>query len=337
MVAMAGNAQQKRKLLVLRDIFERFTDEEHPLSAAELGHALEKAGIAAGRKSIYHDIEVLRLQGMDILNVFVPKRGYYLATRPFETPQVRLLMDAVRTANFITSKKSRELIDRLGGLVSEHQREKISSQIYIDDSHKQVNEEIYYSIDAASEAIARGRKISLVYCRRQMDEQGGICMQSREFKISPYALMWSKDHYYLIGNHEKYDNLMHLRVDRMKKVVVLEETVRSFEEVCEYRGFFDTADYASKIFHAFGGEVEQVELRCHNSFLEEMFDCFGCELSLRQSGEEHFTFRIPVVVSDGFIGTLLSFGDKVEVLTPRSVRQRMIDALSSLAKQYNIY
>lgn len=334
---MAGNAQQKRKLLMLREILERFSDEEHPLSAAELGRALEKAGITANRKSIYSDIEVLRSQGMDILNVFVPKRGYYLATRSFEIPQVRLLMDAVRTANFITPKKSRELIDRLGGLVSEYQKENIKRQIYIDDSHKQANEEIYYSIDAASEAIARGQKISFFYCRRQMDEQGGVCMHSRKFKVSPYALMWSDDHYYLIGNHEKYDNLMHLRVDRMKKVVRLEEAARSFEEVSEYRGFFDTADYAAKIFHAFGGEIEQVELRCHNSFLEQMLDCFGGEFSLRQSGEEHFTFRIPVVVSDGFIGTILSFGDKVEVLTPRSVRQRVINSLAPLVKQYNMY
>ena len=139
---MAGNAQQKRKLLVLKEILERFTDEEHPLSAAELGQALEGFGIRANRKSIYSDIEVLRSDGMDILNVYLPKRGYYLATRTFELPQVRLLMDAVRTANFITPKKSRELIGLLGGLVSEHQTKKIQSQIYIDDSHKQVNEEI---------------------------------------------------------------------------------------------------------------------------------------------------------------------------------------------------
>ena len=333
---MAGNAQQKRKLLVLREIFERYTDEEHPMSAVELGRALEQAGIAANRKSIYSDIEVLRAQGMDILNVYVPKRGYYLAARSFEVPQVRLLMDAVRTANFITPKKSRELIDRLGGLVSEHQRKHLENQIYIDDSHKQDNEEIYYCIDAASEAIAHRQKISFAYHRRRMDEQGGVGVQEKEFKISPYALMWSNDHYYLIGNNEKYDNLMHLRVDRMKKVTRLAEAARSFEEVCEYRGFFDTADYASKIFHAFGGEVEQVELRCHNSFLEEMLDCFGAGLQLRRSGEDYFTFRVPVVVSDGFIGTILSFGDKVEVLTPRSVRQRVMDSLMPLAKRYGL-
>ena len=333
---MAGNAQQKRKLLVLKDILERYSDEEHPLTAAELGERLEQCGISADRKSIYSDIEVLRSQGMDILNVFVPKRGYYLASRPFEVPQVRLLMDAVRAAGFITAKKSRELIDRLGGLVSEYQRGQISSQIYMDNAHKHENEEIYYSIDAAIDAIARKRKIQLVYSRRQMDEHGGVCLHSREFIVSPYAMMWSNDHYYLIGNHEKYDNLMHLRMDRMKKVTVIEQAARSFEEVCEYRGYFDTADYASKIFHAFGGEVEQVELRCHRDFLEEMLDCFGSDLTLKPSGEDHFTFRVPVVVSDGFIGTILGFGDKVEVLTPRSVRRKVIDALAPMIKQYGL-
>ena len=117
---MAGNAQQKRKLLVLREILERYTDEEHPMSAAKLGQALERVGIASNRKSIYSDIEVLRSYGMDILKVYAPKRGYYLAARPFEVPQVRLLMDAVRTANFITPKKSRELIDRLGEIGRAH-------------------------------------------------------------------------------------------------------------------------------------------------------------------------------------------------------------------------
>ena len=331
---MAGNAQQKQKLLVLREIFERCTDEDHPLSAAELGRLLEQTGISADRKSIYSDIEVLRRHGMDILNVYLPKRGYYLASRSFELPQVRLLMDAVRTADFITPKKSRELLGKLGDLVSEHQREKIRRQIYIDDSHKQTNEEIYYSIDAAVEAIARKKKISLVYQRRRRDESGRVCIKSRSFKISPYALMWDDDHYYLIGNHEKYDNLMHLRMDRMKKVTVLEEPARNFEEVCEYRGYFDTADYASKIFHAFGGQTEQVEIRCHNEFLEQMLDCFGSDLLIRPSGEDHFAFSVSAVVSEGFIGTVLSFGDKIEVLSPRWVRRRVAETVASTAKKY---
>ena len=195
----------------------------------------------------------------------------------------------------------------------------------MDNARKHDNQEIYYSIDAAIvNAIARKGKIQLIYSRRQMDEHGGVCLHSREFIVSPYAMMWSNDHYYLIGNHEKYDNLMHLRMDRMKKVTVIEQAAtRSFEEVCEYRGYFDTADYASKIFHAFGGEVEQVELRCHRDFLEEMLDCFGSDPHSRSpAGRIILPSGCRWWSSDGFIGTILGFGDKVEVLTPRSVRQR---------------
>lgn len=331
---MAGNAKQKLKLLYLQAILREKSDEKHPLSSADLGRELEKVGIQAQRKSIYSDIDVLRSFGMDILNVTQPKRGYYLATRGFELPQVRLLMDAVRAADFITEKKSKELIHCLSSLVSEHQGGEIQRQIYINGSHKHTNEEIYYSIDAVSDAIAKGKKIELLYHRRQLDEQGGICVQSKEFTISPYALMWMDDHYYLVGNHEKYSNLMHLRIDRMKKVTVLDDPARSFEEVCEYRGFFDTADYASKIFHAFGGETELVELRCRNAFLEEMLDCFGEDITIRSSGKDHFTFQTNVAASEGFVATLLSFGDKVEVLTPRSLRSRMAQTLFAMAGQY---
>lgn len=332
---MAGNPKAKQKLLFLAKIFEERTDEEHPLSAEELIQELARYDITAERKSIYNDIEILIDFGMEIEKTRSPKSGFYLADRQLQLPEVRLLFDAVQSAEFITAKKSRELLSKLSGLVSDYQADSISRQVYIDRRRKQHNEEIYYSIDAVHTAIREQKKIRFVYCRREIRENGTIGRSEKNFVVSPYALLWSDDRYYVVCNNAKYDDLMHLRVDRMRHVEVLNEPARSFEEVSEYRGSFDIADYSSRTFNAFGGTSEMVELRCKSDFLEQILDHFGEDIHPKPCEDGAcFTFRARLTVSDGLAADLLKFGDKVEVLSPPALREKMIGRLHDTAALY---
>ena len=330
---MAGSSQQKLKLLHLLNIFKHQTDEEHPLTAIQLAEELQKRGVTAERKSIYGDIVTLQEYGLDIMQTRVPARGFFLASRDFELAEVRLLMDAVQSAGFITPKKTKELVQKLEGLTSDYQAKEIGRQVYIDSRVKYNNEEIYYTIDKLHKAILAHQKITFFYYRRRL-EKGDIVMGEKRLRISPYALLWSKDHYYLIGNNEKYDNLIHLRIDRMRKVEPLPEKARPFEEVSEYQGYFDIADYSSRIFNAFGGENELVQLRCKNEYAEEILDQFGDNISIKPSGEGYFSFVIKVAVSEGFIGSILSYGDAIEVLSPRRVREQVASKADKLAELY---
>ncbi len=331
---MAGNPMQKLKILYLLDIFKQYTDEEHPLSAAELCEKLAGRGVPAERKSIYSDIEALQRYGVEILSTRQPKAGYFLVTRDFELPEVRLLIDAVQAAGFITARKTRLLTGKLERLVSESQAGKIQRQMYVDSRNKCENEEIYYNIDLLNKAIEDAKKVELTYSRRQLEENRRIVTASRQFVISPYALTWMNDHYYLIGNNQKYDNLMHLRVDRMRRVQVLEEAARPFQEVSPYTERFDTADYVSRVFNMFGGQLQKIDLRCKSGLLEQVLDRFGESIFIRDGGEGHFVFTVSAQVSEGLIGWLLQFGDGIEVLSPADLRNQMGEKIAALQKMY---
>ena len=332
---MAGNKQQKLKLLHLAEIFLTRTDEDHPLTADQLVAELKKSGIDSERKSIYSDIAYLIDFGMDIEKNSEKGRGYYLAERDYQLAEVRLLMDAVQAASFITPKKTRELINKIEGLTSVYQAQELSRQVYIDNRNKQNNEEIYYNIDYIHRAITNNKKIALKYRRRGFSPEGNIVWTVKNLTISPYAMLWSDDNYYVIGNNQKYDNLIHLRLDRIKNVVELNEPSRHFSEVSEYKTFFDVADYANRLFNVYGGETVTVEFLCRADKVEQILDRFGEDVKIRLRSDGRFSFRFQAALSEGLVADILKLGDAVEVLAPIKLRTMVKDRVESLAKIYS--
>ena len=318
---MAGNAKQKLKLLVLADIFEHLTDEEHPLSSSQLLSELQKRDIICERKSVYADIETLMNYGYDIVKMSSPKRGYFLASRSFELAEVRLLMDAVRSADFITMKKTRELLLKLQNLLSDYQGQSLMRQMYFEHGNKCRNEEILYNIHMVNEAIGKKQKVTFQYHKQRILENRAIESQNREFCLSPYALLWENNQYYLVGNYEKFDNLSHFRMDRISKMTITDQPWRNFEEVSNYRGVFDVADYAKKNFNMFSGKSEPVQLRCQNECYEMVMDRFGQQSVVHVCEDGTFLIKAVVYVSDGLIRWLMQFGDLVEVVSPSPLRE----------------
>ena len=322
---MAGKGATKLKLLYIKDYLERHSDETNPVGGEELLEMLEEKGITCERKAVYNDVQTLRDADYEIFRVKAPKNGYYLATRTFELPELRLLMDAVQAANFITPKKTKDLIEKIGTLCSEGQAAQLRKQVFIENRVKNTNEEIYYNIDVINKAIQAGRKISFLYGKRRLDDETHtVALEEKRFVVSPYALVWSNDHYYLVCNNAKYNNLMHTRIDRMKKVELTNARVRSYAEVSPYRLFFDAADYAGKLFNMFSGDVQQVELICADEILEEILDRFGASATITKCGDEpRFRMRTKAVVSDGLVSWVMQFADKIEVVEPKSLRAQM--------------
>lgn len=325
---------QRIRLLYLIEILKKYTDEEHPLSTAELIEMLADKGIPSERKAIYNDISMLNEAGYYIEKTRTPKAGYYLSSREFELPEINLLADAVQAADFISHRKSRELIEKLEGMLSENEAGEVRRRIYIDNRAKCENEEIFYSIDAASRAIAENKKLTLKYCKRALDENGNIIENSKERKVSPYAMVWADDHYYLVCNYEKYDNLMHLRLDRMKKATVTKEKARDFREVSEYKTNFDIADYVEKSFNMYGGERQSITLRAKKDKLEQVLDRFGDKISIQNCTKTHFEFKSEALISEGLVGWIMQFADSLEVLAPESLRESICKAAEKIYKHH---
>ena len=245
---MAKKANQKLKLIYTLDILKKYSDEEHPLNAVDIVEKLDLLGITAERKSVYDDIFQLENYGCDIIKTTLPKTGWFVGDREFEIPEIYLLCDAVRSAKFISAKKTRELLSKLNGMLSVHQAKKRENGVYFTATEKSGNEEIYYNIDKISSAIEKKVQIKIIYSNREFDSSRRIIREGKEMVINPYALCWQDDHYYLIGNYIKYDNLLHLRLDRINSVEITENPLRHFSEVSEYKDFFDTPDYTNKLF-----------------------------------------------------------------------------------------
>ncbi len=330
-------ANHKLKMLHILALLSAQSDESHPVDIEQILLYLENHGICCERKSVYNDISVLNEFGYDILYTKTPKNGYFLASRDFESAEIRLLCDAIQAANFISSKKSEQLMEKILKLISFEQAKLIKAQVHVKNRPKSANEEIYYHIDKLNQAIQSGKKVSILYRRRIISDQNAVEYEEREHVVSPYAMIWSDDHYYLVGNNEKYDNLMVLRVDRIRNLTVSDtEAVRPFSEVSPYKTYFDSADYAKTHFNMFSGTPERIELICKKELIEQVLDRFGENVEIRRVGEEKFLLRADAAVSDGLVAWIMQFGSKIQIKKPDNLKKMLLDKTKEIRSVYYI-
>ena len=327
-------ASSKTKTLLVYKYLSEKSDENNPLSTTELIELLRQDGINCERKSIYADVKTLNDIGFDIVSTKSPKRGFFMGTRRFELPEVRLLIDAVSSAGFITPQKTTDLIEKLESPVSSNQAKELVSQVYISSDTKCDNEEIYYVIDFLHDAILDGKKVKFKYKRRNIDKENKKSYTEKTFTVSPYALVWKNDHYYLVCNNQKYDNLMNLRLDRMRQIEILEDEIKPLSEVSEYDGVFDIADYSSKMFNMFSGESAEVTLLCDLDLREEIMDRFGAKIPLVAVDTQTFKTTINAAVSEGLVSWLMNFGGKIKVLEPQSLAESVKNRALEIAALY---
>ena len=274
---------------------------------------------------------------MDINTYEENRKGYFLRSRDFDLHEIKLLVDAVLSAKFITVKKSDKLIKKLKKLLSIDQSKTIDKQLYILGRNKYDNEQVYYNIDAINKAILNNKKISFKYFSYHIKIERVFHRQGNEYIVNPYSLTWFEDNYYLIGNYDKYDDLSHYRIDRISKVDILKEPRKDYklmETACNYKTGFDTADYTNKSFNMFAGEKETVEVKFKNYLLNVVLDKLGLEANVQKVDDHWFKIRAEVLISSGFVYWVLQFGGDAEILSPDCLRQRIREEILIMNKLY---
>lgn len=319
------SSNQKLKLLYLMKILLEQTDEEHPLSVPQLIAELKRYDVSAERKSIYDDLECLRLFGIDICSVKSKSYGYFVASRDFELPELKLLVDSVQASKFITKKKSLELISKIEGLAGKYAATKLRRQVYVTNRVKTVNEQIYYNVDKIYEAISENRQITFRYFELDVDKNKSYRKNGGLYTESPLALSWDDENYYLIVYKKKYGNFAHYRVDKMDNIELCNEKRDLPEKE------FDLSEYTKSVFSMFGGKAVNVSVKFENSLAGVVFDRFGTDVPTMRVDENHFVCNLNVAVSPVFLGWLVGFGSKAEILSPDFV----IDEMKELVKQLN--
>ncbi len=327
---MSRGANQKLKLLYLSKILKEQTDDDHYLTMPQIIEELDKYDISANRKSIYDDIEALNDFGMDIVKERVGAMTYYhCGNREFEIAELKFLVDAIQSSKFITVRKTRELIRKLESLVSVHDAKLLDREVYVAGRIKNMDESIYYAIDAIHTALIEGKQIRFRYFSWNLKGEKEFRHDGAEYQISPWALCWDDENYYMVGFDEDAGFIKHYRVDKMTDITLTNVRRKGTQN---FRAQ-DKAVYTKKRFRMFDGKEQQVTLRCKNYLSNVIVDQFGKDVSMRPYDEEHFTVNVDVAVSRQFFGWVLALGGDAVITKPASVKEEMKKLLEDYMRE----
>ena len=319
---MAKSENQKIKILYILDYLQKNSHQDHPVRASELMEMLERHNILCDRKTIYSDISVLQDFGIDILRVTGRNGGYYIASRNFQLPELKLLIDAVQSSRFLTEKKSRELIEKLCAQCNEQDARLVRRDVYVSGRVKSMNETIYYNVDAIQEAIAQNRQIGFRYFDWGID--GKRVYRQKSYTASPYGLCQDNENCYLLALSPRH-GITSYRVDRMSDITLTDEKRMPCPELTGKK----LTDYANRLFGMYSGDTVAVKLRFHRDLSNVVIDRFGKDTMLIPDGDDHFVFTVQVAVSPLFLSWVIGFGSKAQILYPQSV----IDECRALCKE----
>ena len=328
---MAAGDNQKLKMLYLVKIFSEETDDSHALSLQEIVDRLEAYGVNAERKTLYKDFGELEKFGFEILSEQSGRNVlYHLATRRFELPELKLLVDAVQGSRFITEKKSRQLIKKLESLASIHEAQRLQRQVLITGRIKAMNESIFYNVDMLHEAINADRQIRFQYFQWNVRREQELRHGGEWYRISPWCLLWDDENYYLVAYDANDRKIKHYRVDKILRLSIIDKPREGKQQFKE----FDAAKYTRSLFGMYGGKLTRVTLEGRSDMVGPLIDRFGKDITIQPIDDDTFTASVEVSASRHFIAWIIALGDGVRITGPKSLVEDMRAEAKRLAELY---
>lgn len=331
---MATENCQKIKLLKLMELLQQETDELHPMRTGTICERLRKMNISCDRRTLHKDIKLLNAQGYEVMAELVGHElAYYIADRSFSVPELKVMIDAVQAAGFITEKKTDELIDKIAALSGSHRAEILKGNIVEFNTRKHSNEVIYYSVDSIEKAILEKKKI--IFCYFDLDENGNrkYRREGHHYVVEPVSLVLLEDNYYLVVYSSRHNNTATYRVDRMDSVEIIDDDIS--EKAIALRE--EVSAIATSSFKMFGGELIDITLQFDDSLLDAVYDKFGEGIKIHRINEHVVETCQPVQVSPTFWGWLFQFGNRMQILAPSDIREEYSICILELAKKYTIF
>lgn len=312
---MSDNIMKKRLLMLIK-LLQDHTDEDHPVSTRDIMAYYKENGMSSDRKTLDADIKLLQEQGFDLIKIKSSPNKYYIASREFELPELKLLIDAVQSSRFITEKKSRELSKKLAGLASAEQAKELDRHTGVNGRAKSTNEQQLYTVDTITKAINEKKKIRYQYQEYDGKKRKILRNDGEVYVLSPYMLYWNEDFYYVVGYSDKRECITAFRVDRIVNIEILDE-----KAVKKPKGF-KVSDYSSSIFGMYSGPEAEVELECRNDLMKYIIDRFGEKIKVRPTENGTFLTTVTVELSPVFYGWVFQFGGGIWIMGPREVIEK---------------
>ena len=312
-------------LLLLKMLYEK-TDDENKMTTNDIIEYLKENGLHSNDKTLRRDMALLSELGFDIIVEPGKPNKYFMGNHGFQLPEVKLLVDAVSSSRFITEKKSLELGEKLANLASENQRQQLIRHIHATNRVKSDNQEIFYIVDVVNEAINRKKKIAFKYTEFDRDKKKVFRNYGEIYELSPYALFWNEDYYYVVGWSEKHNNVSVFRTDRLYKPEILDVDAIDKPE------HFNLEDYSKKIFEMYDGEEVDVVLECKNELMKYVIDRFGEDAETEPVSRETFQVRVKVALSPTFYAWVFTFAGDIVIVSPEKAVKEILSMSKKIAK-----
>ena len=329
---MAQSETQRLKLLYLLKILSEETDDNHGLTLKEITAKLNAYAISADRKTLYSDFETLRNFGIDVISAKGGRDTYYhIGSRKFELPELKLLVDSVQSAKFLSARKSKELIKKIESLGSRHDAKHLQRQVWISGRIKTMNERIYYNVDTLHEAISANKQVRFHYYQWNVKKEMELRKGGAWYQVSPWGLIWDDENYYLIAFDAEDQKIKHYRVDKMIHLQTLEDERIGSKEYTA----FNLPKYTKSLFGMFTGEAATVSLEGRNDLVGVVVDRFGKDTTIQKKDDDHFLAQVNVAVSRQFLGWVFAIGDGLKITAPESVVEQMRAEAKRLQDMYS--
>ena len=329
-IVRGPRSNQKLKIMYLMKILLDETDETHDITLNEIVKKLKSYNVTAERKSLYDDIENLRQFGFDIIGSQYDRSYHYkIASRDFQLVELKLLVDAVQSAKFITKKKSDELIKKIESFASKYEAKQLHRQVNVNGRVKSMNERVYYSVDTIHDALCEECQIKFQYFSWTVDKKMELKHDGAYYSVSPWALCWDDEKYYLIGYDNREMKIKHFRVDKMANVSTTDEKRLGKEAFSKIK----MSEYTNKLFGMFDGDLESVTLLCENHTANVIIDRFGTDIPIIKTDKEHFTVKVKVSVSKIFLGWIMAIPG-IKIVAPESTVDMMKGEIKRLQEMY---
>ncbi|MBQ8546044.1 MAG: WYL domain-containing protein [Clostridia bacterium] len=321
----------KLKMLKIWEMLCRETDEDHPMPSTTIIKKLEEMGIGCDRRTLYKDIDALNENGYEVLCNRSRQNEYYVLERNFDLAELHILIDAVQAASFVTEEKTNELVNKIASLSGEKKAEVLKSNTVAFNTVKSTNERIYYSVNEIITAIESKKKIEFYYFNYDASHQRVYRKDKKKYVVNPYATIFSNDSYYLLCYHDNHEGMTHYRIDRMDTVRIIDEPITKRQDLKR----FDIKKHKKQVFNMFAGENTSVTIRIDKSLIDAIYDKFGASIKMRMISETKAEFTTEVQISPAFIGWCVSFGNRLQVVSPCEVVEKIQIQIEELKNLYN--
>ena len=313
---MAQDNCQKIKLLKLYELLRQETDEQHPMTTMTIIDRLGKMGISCERRTLAKDMAILNEQGYEVMFRWIGKeKGYYVEDRSFSVPELKILIDAVQAASFITDKKTSELIEKIADLGGGHRADILKSNMVCFNTRKHSNESIYYNVGYLEDAIQQQKKV--IFCYFDLNEHGEKVYrrEGHHYVVEPVGLVFHEDNYYLMVYSARHDGTANYRVDRMDKVEIIDELV--CEKALELRASVDC--FTEQAFKMYGGQPVDITLQFDHKLIGVVYDKFGEDTNMIRLNDNTCVATVKVQTRPTFCGWIFQFGNQMQITSPGEI------------------